>query len=242
MPAASKPSRRRRQLSHLPQAAPDPHPPGSRTRSGCSRHRARVPSRMMSALLRSISGVCTEKESPSTPALVARLASCSNGFDELRTAVRIPGVVHRVHADEKIGRTEHLRPGECQREKNGVAGRHIGYRYLVRDHPVLRYRDGIGQSAPSRRMPRDRWAPRDARAHPASWRPDRQPQARRDAADRSRTRSRSRHSPAGCAAASTVAESRPPETRTMAFFPVPPSAARLVTPEQLVQLHLEANG
>ena len=64
--------------------------------------------------------------SPSTPARVARVASDSNACDEFRPAVRIAGVVERVHADDDVAGAEHLGPAEREREKDRVSRRHVG--------------------------------------------------------------------------------------------------------------------
>src|SRR6202790_5009917 len=41
--------------------------------------------------------------------------------DELGAAVRVAGVVERIHADENVGGLENLRPRQRIRKKNGVA-------------------------------------------------------------------------------------------------------------------------
>src|SRR6185437_10088816 len=44
----------------------------------------------------------------------------------LGTAVRVSGVVYRVHPDEDLRGAEHLGPGEGIREKDRVAGGDVG--------------------------------------------------------------------------------------------------------------------
>ena len=51
---------------------------------------------------------------------------CLEGLDELRTAVRITGIVQGVDANKDIARSQHLGPGQGDREKHGVSGRHVG--------------------------------------------------------------------------------------------------------------------
>ena len=53
-------------------------------------------------------------------------------FDELWTAIRVAGVVHRINANENVLHIEHFSPGETQRQEDRVAGRHIGDRYALR--------------------------------------------------------------------------------------------------------------
>ena len=52
-------------------------------------------------------------------------------LDEFRPAIGIAGIVERIHADENVGRLEHLRPGQREGEKNRVARRHVGDRDAV---------------------------------------------------------------------------------------------------------------
>ena len=54
--------------------------------------------------------VDAERAAPSTPALVASGGQALERRDELRPAVRVPGVVERVDADEDVARAEHLGP------------------------------------------------------------------------------------------------------------------------------------
>ena len=103
--------------------------PGSRTRSAPKSTPSAAPRRMISALLRSISGVrIAERLASSTPARVARLAMLLERRDEFRPAVRIAGVVDGVDADEDVVRAEHLGPGQRERQEHRVARRHVGDR------------------------------------------------------------------------------------------------------------------
>ena len=68
---------------------------------------------------------------PSTPALVARLASRGEGLDEFRPAVGIAAVIDGVHADEDVGRRNRLGIGQGQRQQHGVPRRDIGDRDAV---------------------------------------------------------------------------------------------------------------
>ena len=79
--------------------------------SARSRRRARGRARMISALVRSISGVwIVQRAAPSTPALVARFAIRSKARDVLGPAVGIAAVVERVDADEDVARRRAPRP------------------------------------------------------------------------------------------------------------------------------------
>ena len=61
--------------------------------------------------------------------------------DELGTAVRIPGVVERVHADDDVVGAEDFGPAKRQREEHGVPRGDVGRGDVVRiDRPVLGHR------------------------------------------------------------------------------------------------------
>ena len=83
---------------------------------------------MISALARQISGVriCTGRalDAPLRREIGHRL----EGLDVFRPAVRIAGIVHRVHARVDEVRVEHLGPGEREGEEHRVARRHVGDR------------------------------------------------------------------------------------------------------------------
>src|SRR5262249_40590153 len=49
---------------------------------------------------------------------------CAN---ELLPAIRITARIEHIDADEDIACFEHLRPGECQRQQDGVTRRNIGH-------------------------------------------------------------------------------------------------------------------
>src|SRR5438067_3580659 len=59
-------------------------------------------------------------------ALGAEIGHLGEGGEELGSAVRIPRVVDRVHADEDRLRAGDLRVGECEREEDRVARGEIG--------------------------------------------------------------------------------------------------------------------
>ncbi len=47
-------------------------------------------------------------------------------MNEFGAAVRIAGIIERVHADEDLVRFEYLRPGQCERKKYRVTRGHVG--------------------------------------------------------------------------------------------------------------------
>lgn len=49
------------------------------------------------------------------------------GLNELRPAIRIPGVIHRIHSDEDVPGSDGLRVGERKGEEDGVPRRDVGY-------------------------------------------------------------------------------------------------------------------
>ena len=102
---------------------------------------------MMAALSRAMSGVWTRNAAPSTPARVASAASCFERCDELRPAIRIAGIVQRVHADDDVGCADDFGPAERKREHDRVPRRHVGGRNpgrseiaIARDSVVRRQR------------------------------------------------------------------------------------------------------
>ncbi len=103
---------------------------------------------MISALLRSIRGACRCRCPPSTPALVARLASARQvghaleSGDVVGAAVRIAGVVYGIDSDEDVSTTQYLGPGQGQGEHDGVAGGNIGDRD-ARLNTLHRYGDPV---------------------------------------------------------------------------------------------------
>ena len=79
--------------------------------------------------------------------------------DELRPAVRVAGVVDRVHTDEQVGRPHHFSISQRQREKHRVAGRHIGDRNAFGDFlfvSIQRHVDVVGQRAAAKLIEPDR--------------------------------------------------------------------------------------
>ena len=178
------------------------------------------------------------------PALDARLGrepgEVLERGDELRPAIGIPGIIHRIHADEDIPRADDLRPAEREREHHGVARGHVGDRNArARRLGNRERRIGERRSADAGEI-----HPHDAMLARAERRRDarRRERARRHAAGRSRTLSAKPRTRRARAIASTVAESRPPESSTTAgFMHDGRSLSRHVAPQHLVELQLEAH-
>jgi len=55
-----------------------------------------------------------------------QIAHSLEGMYELGPAIRVTGIIERVHADEDLVRFEHLRPGQRERKEYGVARGDIG--------------------------------------------------------------------------------------------------------------------
>ena len=155
----------------------------------------------------------------STPACVARLASCLERTKEFRPAVGIARVVDAIDADEDVKGAEGLGPGQGEAEEDGVPRRDVSDRNAVR--PSTPPRRSLGTSTSEVRA-----LPPNARRSISSstWRRDAhaiarrggRPRSRRHAAGRSERSERGARSRASRASASAVAESRPPLRRMTA--------------------------
>ena len=60
------------------------------------------------------------------PRLGRQIGHGFKGGDVFGAAIRIAGIVDRIHADEDVLATQDLGPGKGQRQHDGVAGRHVG--------------------------------------------------------------------------------------------------------------------
>ena len=69
---------------------------------------------------------------PSTRGLGGQVRHAFVGLDEFRPAIGIARVVERVHADEDVGRFQHLGPRQRERKEDRVARRNVGDRDSVR--------------------------------------------------------------------------------------------------------------
>ena len=81
------------------------------------------------------------------PRAGGQIGQALEGRDEFRPAVRIAGVVHAVDADKDVEGVQHLRPAQRDRQKNRVAGRHIGDGDLCFVQGVLGNADIVRQGA-----------------------------------------------------------------------------------------------
>src|SRR5574340_985818 len=72
------------------------------------------------------------------------------GREILRPAVRVARVIHRIDADENLLAAQHLGPGQCQGEHDGVARRDIGGRN------AFAWGDGHGNGAVGQRRTAER--------------------------------------------------------------------------------------
>ncbi len=73
----------------------------------------------------------------------AQIGRAFEGFNELRSAVRVAAVVDRVDADEDVGRIENFSPGQGVREEDRVTRGHVSNRNASGGHlrflPILRH-------------------------------------------------------------------------------------------------------
>ncbi|MNT50566.1 hypothetical protein D3C72_1874920 [compost metagenome] len=78
------------------------------------------------------------------PGLGRQVGHAFEGRNELGTAIRVAGIVHRIDPDEDIARTQHLGPAQGQGQEHGIARRHIGDRNAFGG--AFRHRDAaVGQ-------------------------------------------------------------------------------------------------
>ena len=90
---------------------------------------------MICSLLRASSGAWIRNRPWfSTPARVARLASCSNAPKKLGPAVGIARVVDAIDADEDVECRQSLGPRQGERQKDGVPRGDVSDRNPVRHH------------------------------------------------------------------------------------------------------------
>ncbi len=64
--------------------------------------------------------------SPLDTGFCGQVAHSLEGMNEFGAAIRVSGIIERVHADEDLVRFEHLRPGQCEGKKYRVARGHVG--------------------------------------------------------------------------------------------------------------------
>ena len=107
---------------------------------------------MISALVRSISGVWMVRRSALDRGLGGEVGHRLEGGDELGAAVGVAGVVDGVDADEDVGRAAHLGHRQGEAQEDGVAGGHVGDRDLAAVTPP--------PCASLERPRRRAWAPR----------------------------------------------------------------------------------
>ena len=73
------------------------------------------------------------------------------GFNELGTTIGVSRVIERIYPDEDVGCAERLRPGQRQRQEDGVAGGHVGRRDAAGiEGTILRNRRIGGQRGPAK--------------------------------------------------------------------------------------------
>ena len=145
-------------------------PPGNTKRLRRNRRRARLPPHDFG-----LRQVDQRRAYPQPRALLhagsrREIGHGLEGRDELRAAIGITGVIDGIHANEDIVRMQHFCPGERERQKYGVARRHVGDRNsgvparTRRPHHLRapRCRD---RSGPSHRKPQGRSASRGVRRH-----------------------------------------------------------------------------
>ena len=104
------------------------HPLDSRRPSLRNQRLIDTPCLIMSALLKSISGVCILNEAPSAPALVAKCGEVFIGLNIFWSTIWVAGVIDGIHPDKDIIRVEYLCPSQCIRQEKCIPSWHISYR------------------------------------------------------------------------------------------------------------------
>ena len=133
MPASSNPLRRSRQASHCPHGRPSGVGIVATVGQPEIEHPSSCPSLTISALRQSQQRrVDLQARAALDAGFGRQVRHALVGLDELGTAVGIARVVERVHADEDVGRFQHLGPRQRERKEDGVARRDVGDGNAVR--------------------------------------------------------------------------------------------------------------